>query len=477
MSTGSMDRKVKGMVREIVGRENCSDTKEDLFLYSYDAMNRRYLPDMVAHPETAQEVSRLVVLANESGFPVIPRGAGTGLTGGALAVDGGLIITTRRMNRIVEIDRESLTAWVEPGVFNGELQAAAGDYGLFFPPDPASMDYSTLGGNAAENAGGASAVKYGVTRDYVMALEVVMPTGEIIHTGSAAIKSVTGYDLTRLMVGSEGTLGIITRLLLRLVPLPETVGTMLAGFTELGAAANAVAGIMSGPVTPSTLEFMDRTAIECVKEYLNEDLPTDVAALLLLEVDGSASVVEEDARVLERECYGAGALFVKSAREKDERESLWTARRVLSPAIMKIRPLKINEDVAVPRMKIPELISGIEELAHRYDIIIVNFGHAGDGNVHVNFLVDPADEDEVSRAHVAVEELFKLVVSLGGTLSGEHGIGIAKAPYLGIEIERSAVDVMRKIKKALDPNNILNPHKTFDYSEASTERELEHRHG
>lgn len=472
-----MDNRVKNKIRGIVGKDHCSDRREDLFLYSYDAMNRRYLPDMVAHPSSAQEISKLIGLANEARFPIVPRGGGTGLSGGALAVDGGLIITTGRMNRILDIDRDNLTAWVEPGVFNGELQSAAAEYGLFFPPDPASMDFSTLGGNAAENAGGPRAVKYGVTRDYVMAMEVVMPTGEIIHTGSAAIKSVTGYDLTRLFVGSEGTLGVITRLLLKLIPLPEKVGTMLAAFPEMGTAAKAVVRIMSSPVTPSTLEFMDRTAVECVKEYLQDDIPSDVAALLLVEVDGSASIVEEDAKVLEKVCFEAGALYVKSARDPEERESLWKARRSLSPAIMKLRPLKINEDIAVPRKKITDLITGIEELASKHRVMIVNFGHAGDGNVHVNFLLDPDDRDEVSRAHLAVKELFHLVVSLGGTLSGEHGIGIAKAPYLDIELESSAVDVMRKIKQALDPNNILNPHKTFDYEEASLARELAPGHG
>ncbi len=473
----SMDNRLKKRIRGIVGKEYCSDRREDLLLYSYDGMNRRYLPDMVAHPSGSQEISQLLKLANEIHFPVIPRGAGTGLTGGALAVDGGLVLTTRRMNRILEIDKDSLTAWVEPGVFNGDLQTAAAAHGLFFPPDPASMEYSTLGGNAAENAGGARAVKYGVTRDYVMALEVVMPTGEIVHTGSASIKSVTGYDLTRLMVGSEGTLGIITRILLKLVPLPETVGTMLAGFPEIGAAARAVAGIMSSRVVPSTLEFMDRTAVECVREYLHDDLRQDVAALLLLEVDGSPSVVAQDEEVLEKECFKAGALYARSATGEEERESLWTARRAISPAIMKVRPMKINEDVAVPRMKIPQLITGIEELARKYEVIIVNFGHAGDGNVHVNFLLDPEDRAELSRAHNAVEELFRLVVSLGGTLSGEHGIGIAKAPYLDIELDTSTVMVMRKIKQALDPNNILNPHKTFDYRESSLERELKQDHG
>lgn len=471
-----MEKSIRQKIREIVGREHCSDSREDLILYSYDAMNRRYLPDMVAHPQTALEVSQLLKLANERSFPVVPRGAGTGLTGGSLAIDGGLVLTTRRMNRILEIDPDSLTAWVEPGVLNGELQKAAAKYSLFFPPDPASMEFSTLGGNAAENAGGTRAVKYGVTRDYVMALEVVMPTGEIVHTGSASIKSVTGYDLTRLIVGSEGTLGVITRLLLKLVPVPESVGTMLASFSEIQSAARAVARIMSGRVTPSTLEFMDRNAVECVKAYLEEDIPAGAAALLLMEVDGSPSVVEEDAGTIEEACYKEGALQVKSAREADERASLWTARRSLSPAIMKIKPLKINEDVSVPRMKIPDLITGIEKLATRHRLTIVNFGHAGDGNVHVNLLLDPDDKDEVSRAQEAVRELFELVVSLGGSLSGEHGIGIAKAPYLGIELENSAIEVMRKIKQALDPNNILNPHKTFDYAASSLERELVHRH-
>lgn len=472
-----MNKSVGKKIRDIVGAENCSDRKVDLLLYSYDAMNRRYLPDMVVHPSTALEVSQLVCLANKEGFPVIPRGAGTGLTGGALAVEGGLILTTRRMNRIIEIDRDSLTAWVEPGVYNGDLQTAAAEYGLFFPPDPASMDYSTLGGNAAENAGGARAVKYGVTRDYVMALEVVMPTGEIIHTGSAAIKSVTGYDLTRLIVGSEGTLGIITKLLLKLIPLPETVGTMLVGFTEIGTAAKAVAQIMSSRVIPSTLEFMDRTAIECVKDYISEDIPAEVAALLLIEVDGSSSVVDEDAKILESKCYEGGALFVKSARKEDDREALWVARRSISPAIMKVRPLKINEDVAVPRMKIPDLITGIEALARKHSVKIVNFGHAGDGNVHVNLLMDPEDKEEVARGHQAVEDLFNLVISLGGTLSGEHGIGIAKAPYLGIELDDPTINVMKKIKQALDPNDILNPHKTFDYNRESLSRELVREHG
>ncbi|UCF29872.1 MAG: FAD-binding protein [bacterium] len=470
--SAKLDRKNRTRIRQIVGPDHCSDSSEDLFLYAYDALNRRYLPDMVVHPGSAREISELLKLANEARFPVVPRGAGTGLTGGSLAVDGGLVVTTRRLDRILDIDRDNMTVWCEAGVVNGDLQAEVEKEGLFFPPDPASMKFSTIGGNAAENAGGPRAVKYGVTRDYVMALEVVLPTGEILHTGSSAIKSVTGYDLTRLMVGSEGTLGFITRLLLRLVPKPETVRAMLTVFPETRMASNTVARIMSSRIVPSTLEFMDRSAIDCVKNYLDIELPDDAAALLLIEVDGRATSVTEQMATIQSICREVGANLVRAADSEEERESLWTARRSLSPAIMKIRPLKINEDVAVPRMKIPELIEGVEEIARCRDLIIVNFGHAGDGNVHVNLLVDPEDRDEVARAHSAVEDLFRLVVSLGGSLSGEHGIGIAKAPYLAIELDETMISVMRRIKGALDPNNILNPHKTFDFDPSVTSREF-----
>jgi len=472
----AMDRTVLDQVWRIVGKNNCSDRREDLFLYSYDGMNRRYLPDMVAHPGDAAQVSAIMKLANEKRFPVIPRGAGSGMTGGALPVNGGLVLTTQNMRRILEIDEDSLTAWVEAGVLNVELQTEVEKNGLFFPPDPASMNFSTIGGNAAENAGGPRAVKYGVTRDYIMALEVVLPTGEVIRTGSAAIKSVTGYDLTGLMVGSEGTLGFITRLLLRLLPAPETVGTLLAAFPDLHMASRAVARIMASRVIPSTLEFMDRSAVDCVRDYLDMDLPDDTSALLLVEVDGSTVSVQSEAQVLERVCREIGAGMVLRARDPDERESMWTARRSISPAIMKIRRMKINEDVSVPRMRIPDLITGIEGISKEREVQIVNFGHAGDGNVHVNVLVDPEDAEEVSRGHEAVSDIFHLAVSLGGSLTGEHGIGIAKAPYIGIELDPASIEVMRKIKRALDPNDILNPHKTFDFDPGSAGREIPRRY-
>ncbi|NOY86772.1 MAG: FAD-binding protein [Deltaproteobacteria bacterium] len=472
MELKGLGSKTREKIRRIVGSDNCSDRPEDLYLYAFDAMNRRFLPEMVAHPADASQISSILKLANADGFPVVPRGAGTGLTGGSLPVAGGLILTTSRLNRIIGIDRENMTAWVESGVINGDLQAEVEKQSLFFPPDPSSAKFSTLGGNAAENAGGSRAVKYGVTRDYVMALEVVMPTGEIIHTGSAAMKSVTGYDLTRLLVGSEGTLGVITRLLLKLIPKPQAVGSMLTSFPEVRQACMAVTNIMTSRIVPSTLEFMDRSAIDCVKDYLDLEIPSEAAALLLIEVDGPPGVVEDQVAILENVCREAGAILFQTASTPEERESLWKARRSISPAIMKIRPLKINEDVAVPRMKIPDLIQGVEEIAGKRDVRIVNFGHAGDGNVHVNLLIDPEDKDEVARAHTALEDLFKLTVSLGGSLTGEHGIGIAKAPFMYLEVDKDTMDVMRRIKRALDPNNILNPHKTFDYEPDIADREI-----
>jgi glycolate oxidase len=467
-----MNRKSREKIRKIVGKDHCSDRAEDMVLYAYDAMNRRYMPDMVAHPAGAGEVASIMKAANDEGFPVIPRGAGTGLTGGSLPVDGGLVITMDRMNKILDIDEENMTAWVESGVINGDLQDEAEKRGLFFPPDPSSAGFSTLGGNAAENAGGSRAVKYGVTRDYVMAMEVVTPTGQIIQTGSSAIKSVTGYDLTRLMVGSEGTLGIITRLLLRLIPKPESIGTMLAAFPQIDLACHAVTQILQSRIIPSTLEFMDRSAVDCVKDYLDVELLEGTAALLLIEVDGSVSQVEEQIRVLHDVCGEGGAILFKTAATEEERESLWKARKSLSPALMKIKPLKINEDVAVPRMKIPDLLEGVDKITTKWNVTTVTFGHAGDGNVHVNFLVDPDDPKEVGRAHSAVGDLFQLSVDLGGSLSGEHGIGIAKAPYLGMEVSDETIEVMRSIKRALDPNNVLNPHKTFDFDPSVYSREI-----
>jgi glycolate oxidase len=458
-----LGKDLREIIARVVGRENCSDLPEELLLHSYDAMNRRYLPEMVVHPGSTEEVAALLSLANQHRFPVIPRGAGTGFSGGSLPVSGGVVATTRRLDRVLAIDEGNMTALVEAGVINGDLQALLIPKGLFYPPDPSSLRFSTLGGNAAENAGGPRAVKYGVTRDYVLGLTAVLPTGEVVRTGSAAMKSVTGYDLTRLLVGSEGTLAFITSLLLRLLPLPEATRTALATFPDMGLAAGGVAAIMSGRIIPSALEFMDRTAIRVVEEHLHAGLPLDAAALLLIEVDGPALLVEDQIVRLEALCLAAGATAFTRARTSEESGRLWKARRSISPALMKVRPDKINEDVAVPRMRIPDLVRGVEKIASDYGLTIANFGHAGDGNVHVNILYDAGDESEKKRANAAVDDLFRLTLSLGGTLSGEHGIGIAKAPWLGLECTPESIALMRRIKRAFDPNDVLNPGKTFDF--------------
>jgi len=444
----------------IVGRENISTSKEDLICYSYDATNRPFLPDAVLFPENPSQISLILKMANFEGIPIIPRGAGSGTVGGALAVEGGIVLSLERMNRILKVDRENLTAVVEPGVVTGDLQAEVERMGLFYPPDPTSLKFSTIGGNVAQCAGGPRAVKYGVTRDYVLGLEVVLPTGEIISTGVKTLKGVVGYDLTRLLVGSEGTLGVITKIILKLIPLPDVVKTMVAVFPRMKDSATTVTEIISN-VIPSTLEFMDDHCIRCVEGYMGIGLPLDVEALLLCEVDGDRDVVERQVEAIEKICLKNDARDVRVAKDTAEVKDLWRARRAIPPALARLKPHKINEDVVVPRAKIPELLEGIQDIGKRYGLIIANFGHAGDGNIHVNVMVDRTDADELGRAEKAVEEIFKLTIELGGTLSGEHGVGITKAPYIGMELSSGAIDVMKRIKQVLDPKGIMNPGKVF----------------
>jgi glycolate oxidase len=448
-------------IESVVGKDNCLVNPEELLCYSYDASKLKGLPGCVVFPGNSEQVCEILKLANRDRFPVYPRGAGTGMVGAAIPSDGGLVMVLKRFNRILEIDPDNMLAVVEPGVITGDFQKKVRQFDLFYPPDPASLEFSTLGGNVAMCSGGPRAVKYGVTRDYVLGLEAVLPTGSLIHTGTRTVKGVVGYDLTRLLVGSEGTLGVFTKILLRLLPAPEGVRTLMAVFPRLDDAARAVCDIIRQRVIPSTLELMDQATIRVVENYLHPGFPTDAEALLLIEVDGRECLLDVDISTIERVCLQSGASEVQIAGTAAEREHLWRARRAISPALGQIKPGKINEDVTVPRTQIPALIRSIRELAERYRLIIVNFGHAGDGNIHTNIMLDRNDPDELHRAERAVEELFRVVLDLGGTLSGEHGVGITKSPFFLWEVGSAGFDAMWRIKHALDPLNILNPGKMF----------------
>lgn len=434
---------------------------ETRICYSFDATGKKFLPDAVAFPIDAEEVRQSVLLANRYRFPVVPRGAGSGFSGGSVPVHGGVILSTERMDRIVAIDEENLYAVVEPGVVTGTLKEEARKRGLFYPPDPASLKFCTIGGNIAECAGGMCAVKYGVTRDYVLGLEAVLGTGELVRTGVATAKGVVGYDLTRMLVGSEGTLGIVTRATLRLVPLPEAAATLLAFFPGNRRSAEAVNAIVAARVTPSAMELMDRTAIDCVQAEFPVPLPDGTGSILLLEVDGPAGTVAREAERLEEVCRSCGALEVRRASDERGRDELWTMRRSISPALLKLAPVKLNEDIVVPRSRLADMFDFLADLSARKRVPIVNFGHAGDGNIHVNIMISGTDEDETRRAQEAVEETFRKAVEVGGTISGEHGVGISKAPFLEMEVGPLGVAVMKRLKDCFDPNGILNPGKIF----------------
>ena len=458
---------VKNELIRVVGAKNASFSREELVCYAYDATNKLSVPDAVVFPSTPEEISLVLKMANSEGFPVIPRGAGSGFSGGSVPVEGGVVVSFERMTKILEIDTENLVAVVEPGVVTWDLQQAVERLGLFYPPDPSSHRFSTIGGNIAECAGGPRAVKYGVTRDYVLGLEAVLPTGEIVTTGVRTAKGVVGYDLTKLLVGSEGTLGIVTKAVLKLLPLPEATKTMLATFPKMTDAAKAVSAIIRGKVIPSTLEIIDSVSIRCVEEYSKAGLP-DVEAMLLIEVDGPKDGLERDCLTVEAICreHGAGAFRV--AEDKEEVKKLWEARRSISAALFRVKPNKINEDIVVPRSKIPELVEGLGKISAAKGVLIASFGHAGDGNIHVNVMYDKKSEAESAAAEAAVNEVFKLTLSLGGTISGEHGVGTAKQKYLEMELSPAAIEAMKRIKASFDPKGILNPGKIFPKAGART---------
>jgi len=455
-----MKREIIHALEKIVGKAHLATSTEECACYSFDGTGRSFMPEAVAFPDSPGQISGILRLANRYRFPVIPRGAGSGMTGGSLPVRGGLVLAMGRMNRIIEIDTANMIAVVEPGVITGELQARLARHRLKYPPDPASLKFCSLGGNVAECAGGPSAVKYGVTRDYVIGLEVVLPTGEIMRTGVRTEKGVVGYDLTRLFIGSEGTLGVFTRLVLRLVPLPAARETFLLTFSSLRSTTTLVAALFRTGLTPCTLEYMDATAIQVVRDRLDHPPPPRTQALLILEFDGSHAEVARQRQRLEEFLKGQD-LTCRRAESDTEREELWQARRSISPATFALRPDKISEDVVVPRSRIPDLVEFTSSLAGRYGLTILTFGHAGDGNIHVNIMFDRRERQEQDRALAARKELFRQVVELGGTLSGEHGIGITKSAFLPMEVDPVALDLMQRIKHLFDPAGILNPGKIF----------------
>jgi glycolate oxidase len=456
-----MHQKIVQQLEKILGKHGLLTAWEERACCSYDATGQSFLPDAVALPENTEQVASIVRLANEYRFPIIPRGAGSGATGGALPVQGGLVVSFNRMRRILEIDAANMIAVVEPGLVTGELQAVLRQQRLLYPPDPASLKFCSLGGNAAECAGGPSAVKYGVTRDYIIGLEAVLATGEIITTGVRTEKGVVGYDLTRLLIGSEGTLALFTKLILRLLPLPEAKNTFLLSFTSLPEATSLVAEILAAGLLPCTLEYMDKTAIAAVRSRLSRPPANDVAALLLVEFDGKQEdVVQQCTQFTDFVCQKQNCTL-RQAVTTQEYEEVWQARRSISPAVLSLRPHKIAEDVVVPRSKIPELVAFLEQLADELKLLILSFGHAGDGNIHVNIMLDKSNADEHQRGLQAKERLFRFVLSLGGTLSGEHGIGITKSAFLPLEINPPTLNLMWRLKQLFDPNMILNPGKIF----------------
>jgi glycolate oxidase len=452
-----------GELQSVLGAAHVRTDDGSRLTYGTDALKKGQPADAVVLPGTTQEVAAVVRLCADHRIPIVPRGAGTGYTGGAVPTHGGIVLSLERMNRILEIDEPNLIAVVEPNVITGDLQDAVEKVGLFYPPDPASLRQSVIGGNVAECAGGPRAFKYGTTKQYVLGLEAVLPTGEIIETGGKVVKNVVGYDLTRLLVGSEGTLAIITKVILRLVPKPPVQETLRATFRSVEAAVEAVSAMVRARVVPAAVELIDGDSLDAVAEHLQTRslAPEGTAAILLVEVDGTPAAVADEASRVKRALVESGATEMLHAREAADRQELWRVRRELSLSLKTIAPLKINHDVVVPKGRIPSLFDLVRHLRATYGLRIPCFGHAGDGNIHVNIMVDPADRSALQRAREAERKLFEGVVALEGSISGEHGIGFSKARFLPLELSADEIALMKRVKAAFDPHGILNPGKIF----------------
>jgi len=448
-------------LQDIVGPDYVHSDAEELVCYSYDATHLQGLPEVVVRPGTVEQVRQVMALAGENRLPVIPRGAGTNLSGGTVPLDGGIVLVTARLNRILELDPDDFTVTVECGAITSAVHAAVEAQGLFYPPDPSSLNVSTIGGNIAECAGGPRALKYGVTRDYLLGLRAVLPDGTLLRTGGKTIKNVSGYDLTRLLCGSEGTLAVVAEATLKLIPLPEAKRTLLAVFPRLTDAAKAVNRLLRLSIVPATLELMDDITLRTVEEYKHLGLPIDVEAALLVELDGASTEVASQSVKVAQACRECGARDVNQAHDQVQSDQLWEGRRSSLAALARARPTTVLEDATVPRSKIPTMVTGVKEIAARHNLMIAIFGHAGDGNLHPTILTDQRDADEWQRVESAISEIFRLAVSLGGTLSGEHGIGVLKRNYLPWEFGEEGLTVMGSIKRAFDPLGLLNPGKMF----------------
>lgn len=453
-------------LREIVGSENLETNEASLLAYSYDSTAQfQALPEAVVAPRSTEEVSRIVKVCNDYKIPIVPRGSGTNLCAGTTPTEGGIVLLFKHMDKILEIDEDNLTATVQAGVITEDLIRTVEERALFYPPDPGSMHISQIGGNISENSGGLRGLKYGVTRDYVLGLELVLPNGEIIRTGGKLAKDVAGYDLTSLYVGSEGTLGIITEAILKLVPKPSYKKTMLALYQDIEAAAETVSAIIANRIIPATLEFLDQATVQVVEDFAKIGLPVEAEAILIIEQDGEADLVESDIEKIARLCKENGAFEVSVAETDEEAESLLTARRSALSALSRLKPTTILEDATVPRSEIANMVRAINRIAEKYDLRICTFGHAGDGNLHPTCLTDIRNKEEISRVEQAFEEIFKEAIRLGGTITGEHGVGAMKLPYLHLKVGKAGLEAMKNIKLALDPNNIMNPGKIFTAEE------------
>ncbi|GGA18892.1 FAD-linked oxidase C-terminal domain-containing protein [Psychrobacillus lasiicapitis] len=447
---------------DITGKENAKVTIAQRLAYSYDATaNFQAMPDLVLSPANMGEIQQIVKTCSEYRIPIISRGSGTNLAAGTVPNAGGVILLFNRMNRVLDFDEENLTITVQPGVVTQHINELVEPKGLFYPPDPSSMKISTIGGNVSENSGGLRGLKYGVTRDYVKGLSVVLPNGEILKTGGKLTKDVAGYDLTSLFVGSEGTIGVITEITLGLIPTPQTKQTLLVFYDQLETAAQTVSSIIAAKVVPTTLEFMDKGTIENVEDYMKIGLPTDCEAMLLIELDGDMQTVGKEMQLVLKICKEHGAKSTQLAQSEEEALQLSTARRVALSVLARKRPTTILEDATVPRSEIANMVKEIQRIADKYNLMIFTFGHAGDGNLHPTCLTDARDKEEMERVEAAFSEIFDSALRLGGTITGEHGVGEMKAPYLEWKIGESGIEVMKGIKQSIDPLNIMNPGKIF----------------